>query len=308
MSETAPMDAATAHALDLFSVPPPDAGFGDRVVQAALWRGAPTAVARSGAAGRRRRWARRTMAGVIALGLASATAAAGGVFGPITNPFPVVTRMIAPPPAAPPVAQVRPRRAKAVAAKRVAPPGPVVSQTPAPPRPTLERLAAMPRPVRRVVVARMVTRIQRGLYARGIAVPRAVIRARLIERLGDSNRPVPPRFDRVLTAIEGRLAEQARSPTGGAELTPPLPPSAQDAWAAQRARWRYWRMQRWLRTHRGRGAWSAAMPPQPTNDSVGSAAVPVGAAPPVNPPASVPAPAPVPAEAPEAEPQPQLDQ
>ncbi|OYY90856.1 MAG: hypothetical protein B7Y45_05365 [Sphingomonas sp. 28-66-16] len=221
-----------ARALDRFDVPSPSPGFLDRVARVPV--AGPVAPAtrarRLVDRGRRGAWARRTMIGVVALGLASATAAATGVFESIRVRLPAIATILAPSPP-PPVAVAvhHPARKRP---KPVAPP-------PAPPSPEAidpepspivavdlrARWQALPAPVKAVLRERAmrqtVTRVQNRLADRGIDVPRPVIRAEL-ER-------------RQALRMADRREEQARREALG--LPPPPPTPEQLArWARQRAR------------------------------------------------------------------------
>lgn len=295
MSALAPIDPVMARALDLFDVPALDPAFADRAVAAAIgprapgWRTASgagsTAAGRAAAAADRRgRWTRRAVVGAVGLGLASATAAAGGIFGPIPNPLPVVSQLIAPPPPPKLAKFARPERNKPPVAKSVAAPAPKAAPTGTPTG--LDRVAALPQPVRQRLIARTVTAIQLRLRARGIDVPRWAIRARVIERIGAADQPLPPHFDRLLARIEARLASLPATPadagiaTVDGNSTRPLPSAElRQAWQERRARWRAWRLRRWLRGGEGaRGGQAVAGPQVPSAGAVD--AVPANPAPP----------------------------
>lgn len=277
MSALAPIDPAIARALDLFEVPALDPAFADRAVAATIgprargWRPASgfgsTATGRAGAAVRRGRWTRRTVVGALGLGLASATAAAGGIFGPIPNPLPVVSQLIAPSPPPKLAKPARPKRIKSATAKSVAAPAPKATPTNTPTG--LDRLAALPQPVRQRLIARTVTAIQLRLHARGVDVPRWVIRARVIERIGAADQPLPPHFDRLLARIEARLASLPPKPadmgsaTVDGDAVRPVPsPELRQAWQERRARWRAWRLRRWLQGGASAAEGQAPVDPQ----------------------------------------------
>lgn len=271
-------DPIFAGALDLFDVPDADGDFVDRIVARAMRPRVVSAiwVPRRSAAARRGPWARRTLAGMLAIGLASATAAATGVFGPIANPLPAVAQILSPTPAK--VASVKPAKRRPVAAK---PARPTPTATPSPvatvpvARAGFARLEKLPPPMARAIFARTVTRIQRRLWERGYAVSRPVIRARLLARIGDPDKPLPIAFERALARHEAaiaagwaprpRLDNVARpgianppeAPAGAdaAALAPPVNGIAIDQqrrfelWRERQAHRRYWRALRWQRMH-----------------------------------------------------------
>ncbi len=200
-------DPALACALDLFDVPPPSENFVARM--AAIADAAPIAAkvqanappwparfrAARGSLGRGP-WARRTIVGLIAVGLASATAAAAGMFESVRFEIPVIAQLLAP--AAPPVAVARAARPKHRAAiGKTAAVEPVLPSAAATSVPIanltrdqrIERLRALPMPIRAAITDRIVTRNQRRLAARGIFVPRSVIRNRVIARTGQTDLP-----------------------------------------------------------------------------------------------------------------------
>lgn len=210
-------DPAVARALDLFDVPPPNENFLARMaaiadaapiaatVQASAspWparvRAARGSLARASLA--RGPWARRTVVGLIAVGLASATAAAAGMFESVRFEIPVIARLLAPSP--PPVTVARAARPKHRAAMgKAATVEPVLPGAEATPVPIanltgeqkIERLRALPMPVRVAITERIVTRNQRRLAARGIFLPRNVIRNRVIARTGQTDLPTGTPF------------------------------------------------------------------------------------------------------------------
>lgn len=205
-------DPAVARALDLFDVPPPNENFLARM--AAIADGAPIAATAQASASpwparvraargslaraslARGPWARRTVVGLIAVGLASATAAAAGMFESVRFEIPVIARLLAPSP--PPVTVARAARPKHRAAMgKAATVEPVLPSAEATPvsianltrDQKIERLRALPMPVRAAITERIVTRNQRRLAARGIFLPRNVIRNRVIARTGQTDLP-----------------------------------------------------------------------------------------------------------------------
>lgn len=241
------MDRMVATALDRFDVPPPGDGFVARLIAITEAPSPSAAVAAPLAPaprwrsrwqrGGRGRWMRHTTIGVIALGLASATAAAAGMFESMRFDMPVIARMLAPTPPAPAIVKARVQRRAEPGKLAVAAPAPAavvqVADTPKLLSPTerAERFRALPLPVRVVVTERMVTRTQRRLAARGIFVPRAVVRDRVAARTGQTDLPqgspterrdqmisallaappgsLPPRMERLRARL---LARQAIAP------------------------------------------------------------------------------------------------
>ncbi len=212
------MDQAAASALDYFDVPPPSDDFAARIMAiAATSSAADTAAAATPRwkarfqRSRRGPWMRRSAIGFIAIGLASATAAAAGIFDTMRFDMPVIARLLVPDTPTPVVVKAVRSRAKAqsrtAAAADPAPPG--NNQLPAPPRlltreERAERFRALPLPVRAVVTERMVTRTQRRLAARGIFVPRAVVRDRVVARTGQTDLPQgspAERRDQMISAL-----------------------------------------------------------------------------------------------------------
>lgn len=215
------MDSAAAAALDRFDVPPPGDGFVARLMAIAE-APAPSAAVVAPLApaprwrsrwqrGGRGRWMRHTTIGVIALGLASATAAAAGMFGSVRFDMPVIARILAPTTPAPIMV-------KAARTQRRTEPGRLAVAAPAPadvvpvadmprllsPTERAERFRALPLPVRAVVTEQMVTRTQRRLAARGIFVPRAVVRDRVVARTGQTDLPQgspAERRDQMIAAL-----------------------------------------------------------------------------------------------------------
>lgn len=198
-----PIDVAMAHALDAFDVPPPGAGFLDRIaamppIEAPALPPLPRR--RLFAPGRRGAWARRASIGVLALGLASATAAATGVFPQlhITLPAPIIAMLGPTPTAKPRPAHIRPHHVA---------PAPAVAATTAPPPPgAFEPMLPIADPVTRAIRReQVVDAIQNRLAARGVDVPKPVIRRQLVKRQiaigaairGDTATPLPPGMERM---------------------------------------------------------------------------------------------------------------
>lgn len=285
------VDPAVARALDRFDVPPPSDAFLARVVAIAE-TGPPMSLATPFAPRwkdrlqRRGRgpWVRRTAIGLIAVGLASATAAAAGMFEAVRFEIPVIAQLLTPTPQRPPVtsvAQAKPRPARV----NPAAPDPIMPAAEANPlAPPLltpaeraERFRALPMPVRAVVTERMVTRTQRRLAARGVFVPRAIVRDRVVARTGQTDLPsgtpaerraqvraaviaappgsLPPRLERWRARLvlqqsgigAGRGATNENSSVGSSDVVSAVPPGVQvgearEAWRALRAdqirRWR----------------------------------------------------------------------
>ncbi len=257
-------DPGVARALDRFDVPPPSDGFIARM--AAIADVAPVAATGLPGAARwqagmqrgrrslaRAPWARRTAIGIIAFGLASATAAAAGMFESVRFEIPVIARLLAPAPAAVPVAH-------ATRPKPRAPSGKVAVAEPALPDPAagpvapmaltraerIERLRSLPMPVRAVMTERMVTRTQQRLAARGVFLPRAIVRDRVIARTGQTDLPrgtpaekraqlraaliaappgsLPPRLERLRArALAQDAAGQAGQPVDQSAAGPDAP-------------------------------------------------------------------------------------
>ncbi len=204
------MDPAAENALDRFDVPPPSDDFVARMIAIAdvsppaeqVVTAAPRWKARLKRS-RRGPWMRRTAIGLIAVGLASATAAAAGIFDTMRFDMPVIARLLVP--AKPEPVIVKAVRTKPEAQSRMA-----AAADPAPPgndqlatAPRLltpaeraERFRALPLPVRAVVTERMVTRTQRRLAARGIFVPRDMVRERVAARTGQNDLPQGSAFER----------------------------------------------------------------------------------------------------------------
>ncbi len=204
------MDHAAANALDRFDVPPPSDDFVARMIAIAdvsppaeqVATAAPRWKARLQRS-RRGPWMRRTAIGLIAVGLASATAAAAGIFDTMRFDMPVIARLLVPAKPEPVIVKAVRTKPKAqsrmVAAADPAPPG--NDQLAAAPRllspaERAERFRALPLPVRAVVTERMVTRTQRRLAARGIFVPRDMVRERVAARTGQNDLPQGSAFER----------------------------------------------------------------------------------------------------------------
>lgn len=200
-----PIDPSFARALDRFDVPAPDAGFLDRMaVMPAVDAPAlpPIPRRRLLERGRRGSWARRATIGVIALGLASATAATTGVFSRLHIDIPHIAAILAP--TAPP----KPKLAKTHHPKPVAVMATSVDAViPADGAVAGSQLGVDPdRALRRVIRReRVVAVIQNRLAARGIDLPKPVIRRKLIQNRvaiaaairGDMTSPLPPRMERA---------------------------------------------------------------------------------------------------------------
>lgn len=191
-------DAATMRLLDHFDVPVPGDDFLDRlaIIPASpapgiILNAAPPRFRRRG----RGPWVRRTVTGLVALGLASATAAATGVFSVLPFDIPVITQLLDPTPAPTRVASAPSKSARKVAPS--SPPTPLatasipaVEQAPSVSRgKRLEKFQSLPMPIRAVITERVVTRIQRRLERRGITVPRDAVRAEIIARTGQTDLP-----------------------------------------------------------------------------------------------------------------------
>ncbi|MBX9730468.1 MAG: hypothetical protein K2X59_04005 [Sphingomonas sp.] len=198
-AESSGFDPAVTRALDRFDVPAPSAGFIDRLAMIPSpprpQRLLPPRLRFRPA--RRGPWMRRTTIGVVALGLASATAAAAGAFDRFDFAIPVIAKLFVPTPAPAPVkvaARAKPRAATVLT------PGatimPIATPTATPldmgRAERLERFQALPMPVRALATERLVSRIKRRLAWQGIQVPRAAIRARVIAETGQSDLPVGP--------------------------------------------------------------------------------------------------------------------
>ncbi|OYY73132.1 hypothetical protein [Sphingomonas sp. 28-63-12] len=196
-SDIGGFDPAVARALDRYIVPAPSEDFLDRL---AMIPAAPPLQHSMPPARRRFRrsvrgpWLRRSVISLVAFGLASATAAAAGVFDSFHFDIPVIAKLFAP--VAPPVrVAVLPPRQPHTARRPLAPPRIVPPPDPAPAPLTiaraarLERFRTLPMPVRAMATERIVTRIKRRLAWRGVDVPRAIIRARVMARTGQTDLP-----------------------------------------------------------------------------------------------------------------------
>lgn len=310
------IDRATATALDIFDVPPPSDGFVARMLAIAdlsspvdhVLPAMPRWKARLERS-RRGPWMRRTAIGLIAAGLASATAAAAGMFDAVQFDMPVIARMLAPAAPSPKVAKTVRAKPKAalrpVAIADAAPLG--ADQMAAAPRllthaERAERFRALPLPVRAVVTEQMVTRTQRRLAARGIFVPRDMVRARVAARTGQNDLPqgsamerraqmraaliaaspgsLPPRLERLreqLLMQQGDSPEESRL-ASGADIDPAMDTQTQQA----RAAWRDLRRDQMLRR---RLRWAQQASPAQPADAVRTAPTQPGVAPADEPPA-----------------------
>ncbi len=247
MSTTFTADIALA--LDQFDVPPPSAGFFDRLTAIAQTEPAVLPPHRPRfRTTMRGRWMTRGAVVVLAFGVASATAAATGVFHAIGFDIPAIAQFVAPAP----VKRAATPKHRHHPAKPIAAPPPAVAVAKAAPTPPMmltreerrARFRALPMPVRAVMIERRVTRIQRRLAWQGIDAPRAAIRARVEERLGQSDLPtgsdrerraqlraavlaaapgtLPPRLERWRWRIMARQARAERI------WTPPVPEAVSD--------------------------------------------------------------------------------
>lgn len=226
------IDPSLAHALDGFEVPPADADFVERMVDGAIRRRAispvvPALLRRIRGGGRP--WARRGIIGAVAVGLATATAAATGSFGLFPDPIRSVAGLLAPPEAPAPIKKAAARHHAAPAlAAAPAPAEPLVAASDAPvvtEQARAERraqLRAIAPEERKAIFIATVSRVQYQLAMRGIDVPRAVIRRRLLARLADPDRPLPPVFARA--AARAAVADGSR-----ARSAPPTTVKAEDA-------------------------------------------------------------------------------
>lgn len=203
MTDPLPVDPAMAHALDRFDVPPAGAGFLERLAaMPAVDTPAlpPMPRRRLFGPGRRGAWARRATIGAIAVGLASATAAATGIFPQlhVAFPAPIVAMLTPAPKHAPKPARHHRAPITKPAVPAAEPPQASVEATPAAPDPALRAQWALKREQR-------IDTIQQRLAARGIDVPKPVIRRELAVRQlaigaavrGDMTTPLPPRIARM---------------------------------------------------------------------------------------------------------------
>lgn len=255
ISRRADYDPAFAAALDRFDVPPASADFIDRLAaMPPAYASALPVVARRRVfpAGRRGSWARRAVVGVVALGIASATAATTGVFNRIHIALPQLSTILAPRSAekerSAPAHSHRPHTVPGQAAAVVDTnqrPDALGAQTPAMFAPSVTNPEVRLR--RMLLNERAVTVLQNRLAARGIDVPRPVIRRKLIQNevaigaaiRGDMTTPLPPKMDRVRAraaryldnhpGIQRRLRERlartdarATAPTAALETTPAI--------------------------------------------------------------------------------------
>lgn len=205
--ESSGFDPAVARVLDRFEVPAPSAGFLDRL---AMIPDRPQPLPLLPARPRfrpasHRPWVRRSGIGLIALGLASATAAAAGALDRFQFDIPVIAQLFVATPAPAPVqvaTKAKPRATRLPPARAtstpIAMPTAMATATPlaVARAERLVRFQALPMPVRAIATERLVTRIKRRLAWRGVDVPRAAIRARVIARTGQSDLPVGPRWAR----------------------------------------------------------------------------------------------------------------
>jgi len=210
-----PIDPAFARALDAFDVPAQNAAFLDRIA-AMPADGAPALPPmprrRLLGQGRRGAWVRRAGIGVIALGIASATAAATGVFPAIRLALPApIVAMLTHAPKAEKTGASRHQHTPPVAAVA---PAPEPTATPGTFTPLFGGTgpeAQLGRIIRR---ERAVDVIQARLQERGVNVPRPVIRRRMemgqiavgAAVRGDTTTPLPPGIaamrDRAATYLE----------------------------------------------------------------------------------------------------------
>lgn len=210
------LDPGFARALDLFDVPAASDGFLARAgaMPAADAPALPPAPRRRFLeSGRRGAWVRRASVGIIALGLASATAATTGFFPAFTIPMPKFVATLNP------LASPKPKVAHGHAHGRsvdASPLGsaaaaPLVVETPPliqPPLPVglpLGPAAQINRAIRR---EKAVDVIQQRLAARGVDVPKPLIRQTLARRqaardvalgmvIRGDDRPLPPRMEKM---------------------------------------------------------------------------------------------------------------
>lgn len=203
LPESSGFDPAVARVLDRFDVPAPSASFLDRLAMIPD-RPLPLPLLparlrfRSASRGP---WMRRSGIGLIALGLASATAAAAGAFDRFDFDIPVIAKLFVATPAPVPVqvaTKAKLRATRLPPARAASTPIAMATATPlaVARAERLERFQALPMPVRAIATERLVTRIKRRLAWRGVDVPRAAIRARVIARTGQSDLPVGPRWAR----------------------------------------------------------------------------------------------------------------
>ena len=227
MSDTNPINDATARALDRYNVPPLSTSFADRLVAKALAGDEivalpPIVPPRSPA--RRGVWARgrKVVIGVAAFSLMSAGAAATGVFGDAAKNVPVIGPLIAiVAPAPKPKAIVAPTPKPASVAPKLVPPPVVVEETPIEvAQPTSGEILPprVRRQIRREMIAqRVVDQIERN-EALGIT-PTPEERAKFAERL--ANLPPGQRLALIKRVREIRRERQAAVTPEGVE--PPKP-------------------------------------------------------------------------------------
>lgn len=210
-----PIDPSFARALDAFDVPAPNAPFLDRIAaMPADGAAALPPMPRRRLLGQARRgaWVRRASIGIIALGIASATAATTGVFPAIRLALPApIIAMLTHAPKAPKTGAPGHRPAAPPAAVM---PAPAPAATPGTFTPLFggtDPEAQLGRIIRR---ERAVDVIQARLQERGVNVPKPVIRRRMemgqiavgAAVRGDTTTPLPPGIavmrDRAATYLE----------------------------------------------------------------------------------------------------------
>ena len=246
------LDPGFARALDLFDVPPPSSDFLARAgaMPAADAPALPPAPRRRFfESGRRGAWARRASVGIIALGLASATAATTGVFPAFKIDVPKFVAALNPLSSPKPkIAHVHAHKPVTAASMGAATLAPLVAEAPPliqPPLPVglpLGPAAQMKRAIRR---EQAVDVIQQRLADRGLDVPKPVIRRKLAQRqaardvaigmvIRGDDRPLPPQMekmrDRARVFLDShpqaaaRLRDRVAASDAGLLPNAPVPP------------------------------------------------------------------------------------
>ncbi len=231
MTEANPIDAATARALDSFTVPALPADFADRLVAKAMAEPTlaplPPVVPARGGTARRSLWVRgrRAVIGVAAVSLMGAAAAATGVFGDAARDVPVIGPLIAsvaPAPKPKPKLVSKPAPAKP-SVEREGTASLIVPDAPPIEPPGIDNAPIIVRPfvrqaIRREIAAqRIVDRIE-AREARGLPPVSAEQRAKFMERLS----AMPPGQRRALV----KRVREIRQERGG--LLPTVPPASVD--------------------------------------------------------------------------------
>lgn len=206
-----PIDPAFGAALDRFDVPPIDDAFIARLAHAPLTgqRSAPPTWQRPRLRGRLG-WGRRTLIGIIAVGVASATAAANGLFGPIRFDVPTISKLFSPPPPPARAKQLRSIRAEPLKA----PPAPRLA-IPIAPIEAVQPPSRLPLPAERPE-SELDQGPRQPFRAKADNLPRplpVIVRRRIIE-LPRVEAPKQDRRDTIRLADRPALRERAADVIG----------------------------------------------------------------------------------------------